>query len=259
MINRKIFCKSGPCNKIQLKNIKKDHKNTYVVQKYAKQSENAETNKSKWIILSNCFQDDVKHVLIAEIWKRRYYLSAHWLNGDVLLSNSAFFIERNFADLKDVSIDFCILYAESEPYLHFRFVWSTDLESIPHASTLTTITSTKFEVDMTIYCRVTALLLLIRYMTFWPWPFDLEQLSRMAGHAIILATKFEDPVPICSSVISCNVFHWTPLKTCTRREGGAKFSPSPNAFIVAYPTFHHSRTTGRVCGMSTNLENRQQR
>ena len=27
-----------------------------------------------------------------QIWKRRYYLSAHWLNGGVLLSNSAFFI-----------------------------------------------------------------------------------------------------------------------------------------------------------------------
>ena len=66
MINRKIFCKSGPCTKIQLKKIKKDHKNTYVVQKYAKQSENAETNKSKWIILSNCLQDDLKHVLTAE-------------------------------------------------------------------------------------------------------------------------------------------------------------------------------------------------
>ena len=37
-----------------------------MVQKYAKQSENAETNKSKWIILSNCRQDDVKHVLTAE-------------------------------------------------------------------------------------------------------------------------------------------------------------------------------------------------
>ena len=33
------------------------------------------------------------HVLsLSHIWKRCYYLSAHWLHGDVLLSNSAFFI-----------------------------------------------------------------------------------------------------------------------------------------------------------------------
>jgi len=51
------------CTKIQLKKIKKDYKNTYVVQKYPQQSENAERNKSKWIILSNYLQDDVKHVL----------------------------------------------------------------------------------------------------------------------------------------------------------------------------------------------------
>ena len=34
----------------------------------------------------------------------------------------------------------------------------TDLESIPHASTPTLIISTKFEVDMTIHCRVRAFL-----------------------------------------------------------------------------------------------------
>ena len=42
--------------------------------------------------------------------------------------------------------------------LNARFVWPTDLESKPHASTPTLIISTKFEVDMTIHCRVTAFL-----------------------------------------------------------------------------------------------------
>jgi len=40
----------------------------------------------------------------------------------------------------------------------FRFVWLTDLKSIPHASTPTLIIPTKFEVDMTTHCRVTAFL-----------------------------------------------------------------------------------------------------
>jgi len=42
--------------------------------------------------------------------------------------------------------------------IYFRFVWPTDLESIPHASTLTLIIATKFEVGMCIHCRVIAFL-----------------------------------------------------------------------------------------------------
>ena len=39
---------------------------------------------------------------------------------------------QNFSDLATSSVDFCILYAECPPYFHFRFVWPTDIESIPH-------------------------------------------------------------------------------------------------------------------------------
>jgi len=61
---------------------------------------------------------------------------------------------QNFSDLATFSVDFCILYAECPPYFYFRFVWPTDLENIPHASTPTSIIPTRFEVDMTIHCRV---------------------------------------------------------------------------------------------------------
>jgi len=64
----------------------------------------------------------------------------------------------NFGDLKTFSVDDCILYSECPPYFYFRFVWPTDLESIPHAPTRTLIIPTKFEVDMTIHCRVTTFL-----------------------------------------------------------------------------------------------------
>jgi len=40
---------------------------------------------------------------------------------------------------------FFILYSECPPYFYFRFVWLTDIESIPHASTQTSIIPTKFE------------------------------------------------------------------------------------------------------------------
>ena len=43
------------------------------------------------------------------------------------------------------SVDYCILYSECPPYFYFRFVWPTDLESIPHASTPMSIIPTKVE------------------------------------------------------------------------------------------------------------------
>jgi len=65
---------------------------------------------------------------------------------------------QNFGDLATFSVDFCILYAEFPPYFYFRFVLPTELESIPHTLTPTAIISTKFEVDMTIDCRIIAFL-----------------------------------------------------------------------------------------------------
>jgi len=57
------------------------------------------------------------------------------------------------------------------------------------------------------------------YVT-WPcdldlWFFDLEQFAYITGHMTNLATKFEDPTPIRSWVISYNVSHWLPLKMRT--------------------------------------------
>jgi len=76
------------------------------------------------------------------------------------IRRSGFFPVRvqNFGDLATLSVAFCILYVECPPYFYFRFVWPSDLESIPHVSTTTLIIPTKFEVDMTIHCRVTAFL-----------------------------------------------------------------------------------------------------
>jgi len=49
-------------------------------------------------------------------------------------------------------------------------------------------------------------------MTLWLWPFDLEQLSYMAGHATNPATKFKDPMTIRSWVRCYNISRWLPLK-----------------------------------------------
>ena len=52
---------------------------------------------------------------------------------------------QNFGDLATFSVDYCILYSECLPYFYFRFVWPTDLESIPYASTHMSIIPTKVE------------------------------------------------------------------------------------------------------------------
>jgi len=82
--------------------------------------------------------------------KFRHRLSIHRLRFPIRV--------QNFSDLATFSVDFCILYAERPPYFYFRFVWSTDLESIPHESTPTSIILTMLEVDMIINCRVIAFL-----------------------------------------------------------------------------------------------------
>ena len=85
-----------------------------------------------------------------------------------------------------------------QPYFYCRFVWPTDLESIPHASTPTSIIPTKFEVDITIHCQVVAFLSAHTSRDLVTLTFDLEQLTCMAGHVTNLATKFEHPMPIRS-------------------------------------------------------------
>ena len=90
---------------------------------------------------------------------------------------------QNFGDLVTFSVDFCILYAECPPYFYFRFVWPTSLESIPHASTPTSIIPTKFEVDVTTHCRVISFLSVdtsrvLVTLTFWPWTVVMHGGSR---------------------------------------------------------------------------------
>jgi len=103
--------------------------------------------------------------------------------------------------------------AEYPPYFYFRSSWPTDLESVSRDAYLTMNVSTKFEVDTTIRCLVIALLLLIRYVTLWPWPltFYLGDWSYMAGYVVNSSTKFEYLKAIRSWVISSDISHRIPL------------------------------------------------
>ena len=93
---------------------------------------------------------------------------------------------QNFGYLATFSVDFWVLYAECPPYFYFRFVSATGLESIPHASTPTSIIPTKFEVDMTTHCRVITFLsvntsrdLVTLTFDLWPWTAVMHGGSRV--------------------------------------------------------------------------------
>ena len=83
--------------------------------------------------------------------------------------------------------------------------------------------STKFEVDKTIRCLVIALLLLMRYVTLWPWPltFWLWSVVIHGGQVVNPSTKFEDPTAIRSWLMSSDISHRIPL---TGRSLGGKIS-----------------------------------
>jgi len=80
----------------------------------------------------------------------------------------------------------------SSPYFYFRFSRPTDLESASQVSPLAMKVSTKFNVDTTIRCLVIELLLLIRYVTLWPWHLTFWPWS-VGGHVVNPSTKFEHP------------------------------------------------------------------
>jgi len=130
---------------------------------------------------------------------------------------------QNFGDLATFSVDYCILYSECPPYFYFRFVWPTDLESIPHASTATLIISTKFELDMCIHCRVIAFLSADTSRDLVTLTFDLDQLQWMEGQVTNLATKLEDSMPIRSWFMRYNV---SPLITIENQYAATASAPN---------------------------------
>jgi len=79
---------------------------------------------------------------------------------------------------------------------------TSDLESVSRDAHLAMTVSAKLEVDTTIRCLVIALLLLVRYVTLWPWPLTCWLWSVVihggAGHVVNPSTKFEDPTAIRS-------------------------------------------------------------
>jgi len=86
-------------------------------------------------------------------------ISVRFLDLDFLTSSKMLVIWKHFQFI------FFTGKAKSLPYFYFRFMWPTDLESVPRDEPPRMIISIKFEVDTNIRYRVIALLLLIRFVT----------------------------------------------------------------------------------------------
>ena len=92
--------------------------------------------------------------------------------------------------------------------------WPTDLESIPHASTPTLIISTKFEVDMTIHCRVIAFVFADTSRDFVTLTYDLFTFNSSHAWRVTWSTLPPSVKTLCLSVLELRVitvpidYHW---------------------------------------------------
>ena len=105
---------------------------------------------------------------------------------------------QNFGDLVTFSVDFCISYSECPPYFYFRFVCPTDVESIPHASTPTSIIPTKFEAPTPMRSWVMSYnvshWLLLKMRTR---PLRMRRITWPVSRGWKTITFLESPTPIC--------------------------------------------------------------
>jgi len=122
---------------------------------------------------------------------RNCYLWTSSVNLDTAIwfADPDFLLEcKKFQRFGDVSRWFLILCADCPPYFYFRFVWPTDPESTPHASTPTLIIPTKFEVATTIHCRVIGFLSANTSRDFVTLTFDLLTLNSWRAWQVMWPT-----------------------------------------------------------------------
>jgi len=125
---------------------------------------------------------------------------------------------QNFGDLVTFSVDFfCILYAECPPYFYLRFF---DQLTLKVYQTRRPDVDNSHQVWSWYDHTLPSYSVFVCWYVTWPcdldlWPFDIEQLSYMAGHVINPATKFKEPATKRSWVTSYNGSNWLPLKMRT--------------------------------------------
>jgi len=133
--------------------------------------------------------------------RRNGYLWTSSVNVDtaVRFANPDFLLECKISVIwRRFPLIFCISYAECPPYFYFRFVWPTDLESVPHASTRTSIIPTRFEAHMPIRSWVMS-----DNVSHWlplkmrTRPLRMCQITWPVSRESKTITFLESPTPIC--------------------------------------------------------------
>jgi len=94
-------------------------------------------------------------------------------------------------------VEFCILFVECPPYFYFRFVWPTDLESIPHASSPTSIIPTKFESPTLIRSWVMSNNVHWLPLKMRTRPLRMRRITWPVSRGSKRITFLESPTPIC--------------------------------------------------------------
>ena len=129
--------------------------------------------------------------------RRNGYLWTSAVNSDTAIDDPDFLLERKISAIwRRFPLIFFIIYVERQPYFYFRFAWRTDLESIPHASTPTSIIPTKFEDPTPIRCSVMSYnvshWLPLKMRTL---PLRKRQITRPLSRGSKTITFLESPTP----------------------------------------------------------------
>ena len=149
---------------------------------------------------------------------------------------------------------FTLIFAfNCPPYFYFRFVWPTDLQIIPHASTPTSIIPTNFEVDMIIHCRVIAFLSADTSRNFVTLTFDRLTLNSCYAWRVTLPTLLRSLKTLRLSVLGLWVitfpigYHWK----CVR--GHCACAESRDPWVGGEKLLHFLESPTPICLFTIQL------
>ena len=115
---------------------------------------------------------------------RNSVIAIIFIDHDFLLDSNDLVIERNFQLI-------CHSTDKNLLYFYFRSIWLNDLEHVSHVALRTGMTFIKFELGQAIRLWLTTFLLLIRYVTLWPWPLTPWSWTFVVHHVFKFYTKYE--------------------------------------------------------------------
>ena len=152
--------------------------------------------------------------LTALTFKKLNFTNPTWRTAAILKTVKLSYLCNRLTDFDEIWHDDAHSPLTADRPLKFRICEIQDLESIPHASTLTSIIPTKFEVDITIHCRVIAFLSAHTSRDLVTLTFDLLTLNSWRTWRVTWPTLPPSMNTLCLSVLDLWVitfpfgYHW---------------------------------------------------